>query len=208
MDETHFSGLLDVQERHRTDPMTFSIPRSEVRRSLEPGSRVKLFFGVGSGDPPPAERMWVEVTQVRGERYVGELANEPVVIADLRLDDEVVFGPEHVAAIWRESLHEPRLDQFAIVSAAVWQGGAVPSRAIRVEPPDTAFSGWIIFAEEDPVHPRDDLAGFEPVNHQALTDRFRSIDSIEDEPAGTAWRWDDIELEWVRDVPPPGMRTG
>jgi hypothetical protein len=204
MDETHFTGLLDAEERHRADPFTFSIPRSDVRRSLVPGSRVKLLFAAGSGDPPPAERMWVELTAVRGERYVGRLANLPVAITDLQPGDEVAFGPQHVAAIWRETEHEPRPDQFAIVSSRICMGDAMPSRAVRLDPPDTSFSGWTVFAAGDPAWPPDDLAGFEPISHQALTERFRAFDSIEDEPPGIAWRWDVAELEWVRDVQPPG----
>jgi hypothetical protein len=58
----------------------------------------------------------------------------------------------------------------------------------------------LTFAADDPVRPPDDLIGFEPVSHQELTGRFRSFDSIEDEPPGTSWRWDAAELEWVQDV--------
>lgn len=200
MDAAHFSGLLDAEQRHRADPMTFSIPRSDIRRSLEPGSRVKLLFAAGTGDPPPAERMWVEVTQVQRERYVGRLANEPVAIVDLTLGDEVTFGPEHVAAIWRETGHEPSPGQYAIVSSRVWRDGVIPERAIRMETPDPQASGWIVFAAADPGWPPDDLAGFEPVTHAALTDRFRAFDSVEDEPPGTAWRWDHDRSEWVGDA--------
>ena len=208
MNAAHFSGLLDAEERHRADPMTFSIPRSDIRRSLGLGSRVKLLFAVGTDDPPSAERMWVEVTQVLGKRYVGQLANEPVAIADLEFGDEVTFGPEHVAAIWRETGHEPGPEQYAIVSSRVWQDGAIPERTIRMDTPDPSASGWILFAADDPGWPPDDLAGFEPVTHAALTDRFRVFDSVEDEPPGTAWRWDHGRSEWVSDAhgvtPDPG----
>jgi hypothetical protein len=52
-------------------------------------------------------------------------------------------------------------------------------------PPDDQFSGWFLFAAGDPLIPPDDLSGFEPVNHHELTSRFRSFDSIEDEPPET-----------------------
>jgi hypothetical protein len=194
-----FSGLLDAEERHRADPLTFSIPRSDVRRSLSVGSRVKLLFGLGAGQPPSAERMWVEVVAVHGSRYLGRLDNEPVAIADLELGAEVSFGPEHVAAIWRETGDEPTTAQYAIVSSRIWRDGALPQRAYRIATPDPAASGWLLFAADDPAWPPPDLAGFEPVDHAALTDRYRSFDSVEDEPVGTAWRWDEAALEWIAD---------
>ena len=69
-DDSSFSGLLDAEVRHRADPDSFSIPRSDVRHALVPGDLVKLLFGVGPGDPPPAERMWVEVLEAEAGRYV------------------------------------------------------------------------------------------------------------------------------------------
>lgn len=199
-----FSGLLDAEERHRASPETFSIPRSEVRRHLAPGSLVKLLFGAGEGHPPPAERMWASVLDVAGDRYVGRLENEPVDILDLHLGDLVRFGPEHVAAIHRPTPMDPRPDQFAIVSSRIWRDGSPPARAARMPSPDSAFSGWVLFAAGDPATPPDDLRGFEPVAHAWLTDRYRSFDSIEDEAPGSAWRWDGRQLEWTRvDGPAP-----
>ena len=193
-----FSGLVDAEERHRENPRTFSIPRSDVRAALAVGDRVKLLFGVGGGSS--TERMWVEVTEVVGARYVGRLDNEPVAIVDLRAGDLVEFGPEHVAAIWREVPDAPTQSQFAIVSSRVWRQGQPPVRAARMAPPDPSFSGWLVFAVEDPLMPDERLSGFEPVTHVALLERFRSLDSIEDEPPGTEWRWDEPEVEWRRVV--------
>lgn len=178
--------------------MSFSIPRSELRRTLRPGSIVKLLFGFGAGDPPPAERMWVEVLRVDGDEYVGRLDNEPSAISDLKLNDHVRFGPEHVAAVWRELPHAPRPEQFAFVSTRVWRDGAWPARLVRMPPPDDQFSGWFLFADGDPLVPPHDLSGFEPVNHHELTQRLRVFDSVEDEPPDTEWRWDADALEWVR----------
>jgi hypothetical protein len=191
-----FSGLMDAEQRHRENPWTFSIPRSDVRRGLVAGDRVKLLFGVGTGSS--TERMWVEVTEVVGGRYLGRLDNEPVAIVDLRAGDRVEFGPEHVAALWRDVPDAPAESQFAIVSSRVWREGQPPVRAARMTPPDPSFSGWLVFAAEDPRMPDQRLSGFEPVTHFALLERFRSLDSIEDEPPGTEWRWDEPDVEWQR----------
>jgi hypothetical protein len=200
-DDTRFSGLLDAEERHRQDPDSFSIPRSDVRRTLAPGDLVKLLFGAGSGDPPTAERMWVMVLEANVGRYLGRLDNEPRAISDLPLGAQVRFGPEHVAAIHREAPQDsPTPEQFAIVSDDVWRAGVRPARAVRLPAPDDSFSGWVVFGSPDASAPPADLAGFQPVSHQALTDRYRSFDSIEVEPVPSAWRWDPQELEWQPDT--------
>jgi hypothetical protein len=81
------------------------------------------------------------------------------------------------------------------VSSRVRQGGTLPRNAVRTDPPDAAFSGWVVSGPDEPAWLATDLAGFEPVSHQELTERFRSFDSVEDEPPGTAWKWDEAELE-------------
>ena len=77
-----------------------SRPRSDVRRALVVGDRVKLLF---VGSDLSTERMWVEVTDVVDGRYVGRLANEPISVTEVRSGDHVGSGPEHVAAILRET---------------------------------------------------------------------------------------------------------
>jgi hypothetical protein len=57
-------------------------------------------------------------------------------------------------------------------------------------PPDEMFSGWFLFAADDPIPPPDDLRGFVPINHDQVTSRFRIFDSIEEEPPETDWQWD------------------
>jgi hypothetical protein len=196
LEDSRFSGLLDAEQRHRAEPDTFSIPRSDVRASLRPGDLVKLLFGFGGGDQPPCERMWVEVLEVGGDGYVGRLDNTPQVISDLEPGARVAFVPRHVAATYRRSGDTPRPEQFAIVSHQV-RDGARPSHAARVPAPDPQFSGWVVAADGDPALPPTDLAGFGPLSHDELVSRFRSFDSIEDEPVGTSWSWDAGALEWT-----------
>jgi len=200
-EDSRFSGLLDAEQRHRVAPDSFSIPRSDVRQALVPGDLVKLLFGVGAGDPAPAERMWVEVLEAEAGRYVGRLENEPQAISDLQIGARIAFGPEHIAATYHEPNEtSPTAEQFAIVSDQVWIRAERPVRAVRMPRPDVSFSGWVLFGPSDPPTPPPDLAGFQPVSHQALTDRYRAFDSIEDEPPLSAWRWDPQGLEWQREA--------
>ena len=83
--------LLDGEELQRPD--TFEIPPRALRHALVPGDLVKLLFEIVDppDDAPPAERMWVKVAQVIADRYVGTLANHPVVITSVALDSPIEF---------------------------------------------------------------------------------------------------------------------
>ena len=93
--------LLDGEELHRSYPDTFDIPPHNLRHVLVPGDLVKLLFEIVDppDDAPGAERMWVKVAQVIGERYVGTLANQPVAITSVALDSPIEFEPHHVIDI-------------------------------------------------------------------------------------------------------------
>jgi uncharacterized protein YegJ (DUF2314 family) len=66
---------------------------------------VKLLFAVVDPEKgrPTAERMWVQVTEVAADRYVGSLANDPSVITTLTHGSRVEFRPQHVIATWDAS---------------------------------------------------------------------------------------------------------
>jgi len=93
------SGL----ERHRAHPVSFEIPDVRDKAAIRPGDRVKLMWSVKRF---PGERMWVTVTNRKGDRLVGILDNLPVFvymspgepvsfhiddIVDCILEDEGVF---------------------------------------------------------------------------------------------------------------------
>jgi hypothetical protein len=86
--------LFDVVERHKAYPRTFLIPSPVERESLRPGDMAKLLFA-------GFERMWVEVKICKDGRYVGILANRPVMawLSKVEQGDRIEFGPEHVADI-------------------------------------------------------------------------------------------------------------
>ena len=86
--------LSNVEETAKANPKTFKIPSRKDRKTLKPGDHAKLIFC-------EEERMWVKVTGVEGNRYLGELDNEPIVLTSLTLGDAVVFGPEHICQLHR-----------------------------------------------------------------------------------------------------------
>lgn len=127
-------GLQNVEASHREAPRTFSIPRSDQRSRLNVGDLVKLVF---EADRPSAkgftaERMWVEVREIRPSGFVGALDSQPSFISNLQPGDQVEFGPEHVAAL-RSSASglELPFGQFALVSRDVAEGESWPAEAYR-----------------------------------------------------------------------------
>lgn len=192
--------LLDAEAARRAAPRSFSIPRRAVRDSLKPGDLVKLLFVVG---PPvqgvEVERMWVEVLEGADGGYVGRLDNKPGSARNLKAGDRVSFRPEHVAA--RDAPEGDPLyldpDTLVIVSRRVWEDDAWPRRLERHDVPDPQFSGWIVFAGDEPPSYVADIENFAPVGQAELFDRFRVLDSGLEGPVGTTMAWDDAALEFV-----------
>ena len=99
--------LVSAEERHAAHPATFLIPAKTERERLVPGAAAKLLFHIetkeaGTVIDSGVDRMWVIVRTVTPEgRYVGVLDNDPRQSEglNLRAGDDIVFGPEHVAAI-------------------------------------------------------------------------------------------------------------
>lgn len=88
--------LADVEDRNRQSPDTFRIPEADDRDNVPIGAYVKLIFN-------EAERMWVKLHRriCIDEKivYVGELANDPVIVTELTAGDEVTFEPKHICDI-------------------------------------------------------------------------------------------------------------
>lgn len=191
--------LANAEAAHRAAPRTYSIPRRIVRETLRPGELVKLGFVI---DAPVAtlegERMWVQVVEVIDGRYRGRVDNEPRHLAHLRPGDWIEFGPEHVIA--REAgpddalYTDPAL--FAVVSRRVWDADEWPSRVERREIPDPEFSGWFVFAGNEPPEFLADATNFLPVPAANLFDRFRVLDSALEGPVGSRLDWSDVDAEY------------
>ncbi len=83
-------------ERNREYPDSFWIPDEDWKAEVVPGMKVKLIFEMSDGY---GERMWVEVTGVKGHRLAGRLSNTPAFIPRLGPGDKIKFRREHVIDI-------------------------------------------------------------------------------------------------------------
>lgn len=98
--------LVSAEQRHAAHPETFEIPSKADRETLVPGAAAKLLFHIETREANRVidrgvDRMWVIVRAVGPDGYVGVLDNDPGRSEGLNLHegDDIVFGPEHVAAI-------------------------------------------------------------------------------------------------------------
>lgn len=90
--------LLDGEAQNARHPDTFHIPTRSRREGLAAGEIVKLCF-VPDDDRAP-ERMWVIVTGLEDDGYVGTLDNDPYGIDELSADEVVEFAPRNVIDVY------------------------------------------------------------------------------------------------------------
>lgn len=82
------SGL----ESHLKYPDSFEVPDDLAKADLRPGDRAKLMWSVKR---MPGERMWVTITERRGDRLVGTLDNW-AIFAFLHPDETVKFHVDDI----------------------------------------------------------------------------------------------------------------
>jgi len=76
---------------------TFELPSRENLLNIKIGNYVKLIFGLN--EKSEKERMWVEVTDIKGTYGYGKLANTPIFITTLSYGDRIKFHLGDVIAI-------------------------------------------------------------------------------------------------------------
>jgi hypothetical protein len=189
------------------NPYTFYKPSAEAVALLRPGNRVKLIFEFDSDDPeaPRAERMWVRISRIEGDRFYGVLRNDPLYIRDLQDGDPVEFEARHII---QSNVDDPRGDPTArywprcFVTKRVLEGGA-RARYLYREAPDTKEdSGWRILAGDETDEYMDDPANAAYVSLGAVLGKDDSFVHLLDTPAPCAY-WRDTESEAFRPTDPP-----
>ncbi|QIN95311.1 hypothetical protein DLP3_148 [Stenotrophomonas phage vB_SmaS_DLP_3] len=95
--------LEDCIQRNKEHPLSFLIPSRDEVKSLKKDDIVKLIFNHPEGVPLPNERMWVIIHTVDGDKFTGELNNDPLTFdpLDLKDTDMVEFEGKHIAGFVR-----------------------------------------------------------------------------------------------------------
>lgn len=109
--EKDYWELRDGEKCHSDNPDTFWIPELEKRESLKRGDAAKLIFDIECDDKGKiiiqGERIFVIVSEVVGNKYIGILDSQPACIEKgqddiyLCFGAEIPFEPRHVVDIAR-----------------------------------------------------------------------------------------------------------
>lgn len=100
-------SLENVQVEHQKNPRHFLIPSQEEINQLKLGDQVRLIFVLDTvlENGCRAERMWVELTEIRNGKFKGRLTNQPAYITSIQLGDELDFAREHIASLMVPTLN-------------------------------------------------------------------------------------------------------
>ena len=121
---------------------------------LDPTDEVKLIFEFDSDDPeaPNAERMWVEIKEISGQKFIGLLDNDPVYIDDLACGDPVTFEEKHIIQVSIDDPVPSKTDKYlsrCLVTHRVLHEGAPVGYLYREEPDTDDDSGWRILSGDE-----------------------------------------------------------
>lgn len=173
-------------------PYTFYKPSAEAIALLRPGNLVKLIFAFESDDPaaPGAERMWVKISRIEGDRFYGTLDNDPRYIRDLEDTDPVQFESRHII---QTDLDDPRGDPTAryrprcFVTRRVLEDGVRVGYLYRESPDSKDDSGWRILCGDETDEYMDDPGNIAYVSLGAVLTRDDSFRDLLDTPAPCAY---------------------
>lgn len=139
--------LEDAQKIADEFPYTFHKPSKVVVSQLKEGNQAKLIFVFESDDPeaPRAERMWVEITEVREGMFSGYLDNEPAYIKDLKHKDQIEFCECHIIDTDIDdpvpSITDKYIKRCFVTNNVLYEGQLV-GYFYREEPDRDDDSGW------------------------------------------------------------------
>ena len=121
-------ALESGEARHAAAPKSFWIPDRQHRESLRPGLGAKLIFSIQVEEDNGSisietERMWVVVSEVVDDGYVGLLDNQPSCLDPdgeqyLVQGAEIPFRPEHV--INTDVIPPDALERMTLTPTRLW----------------------------------------------------------------------------------------
>jgi hypothetical protein len=176
------------------NPRSFSIPRSDQRRSLRVGDTAKIVLEASRPTAGlSAERPWVLITEVGNGGYKAKIDNVLVLFPSLN-DATLDILPEHIISVNLPDEYVLPFGKSCLASAAVLQDTAWPQRLVRVAPVDDGDSGWRIFAAGESL-----ADASQPASCDGVISQYQVLDSVMDEPGLERWVWDASANEYARE---------
>ena len=196
--------LEDAQKIADEFPYTFYKPSHEVVSLLQKGNQAKLIFEFESNDPeaPRAERMWVEITKVRGDVFKGYLDNDPAYIKDLKYKDPISFNACHIIDTDLDDTVPSIVDKYikrCFVTNNILYDDETVGYLYREDPDQENDSGWRMNTGTESDEYMEDSNNISYVSLGAVLRQDNSIIHLLDREAGCAFSRDEngqfVELE-------------
>ena len=173
-------SLEDVQAKHQKNPRHFLIPSQEEINQLKPGDQVRLIFVLDTvlENGCRAERMWVELTEIRDGKFKGRLTNQPAYITSIQLGDELDFAREHIA-----SLMVPQLNLDTQKGAIITKDCFLRCEinwAVHDVPHNPQDSGWQFFTGYESQEDLDDPSKITIISLEAALDIEPLLETVLD----------------------------
>lgn len=191
-------SLGNAEERNAEAPRSFFIPSRTEREGLRPGEIAQLMFVLAepADGEPSAERMWVQVRERQGARYVGALDSQPAVITTVGPGDLVEFGPEHVIRLLEDW---PLLEKKVFVSRRSHEDDVRPGFLYREAPDNEQDSGWRALVGDESDDEVDDPGSILLQSLGFLLDRWPELRPVlETDDESSEWAWDTGAARFVR----------
>jgi len=181
---------------------TFFKSPPETIALVKPGDVVKLIFVFDSEDPdaPRAERMWVLVDSIEPDgRFIGRLNNHPSWIADLKLDDQVIFDSSNIINTEHDNDDNlvERYIKRCFVTNRILKDGARVGYLYREEPDNEKDSGWRFTANDESDEYMDDSENIAFVSIGAVLSKDDAFIHLLDSPVGSSFAFDSRTQSFV-----------
>lgn len=173
-------SLENVHAEHQKNPRHFLIPSQEEINQLKLGDQVRLIFVLDTvlENGCRAERMWVELTEIRDGKFKGRLTNQPAYITSIQLGDELDFAREHIA-----SLMVPPLNLDTQKGAMITKDCFLRREinwAIHDVPHHPQDSGWQFFTGFESQEDLDDPSKITIISLEAALDMEPLLETVLD----------------------------
>lgn len=196
--------LEDAQKLADEFPYTFHKPSKEVVSQLKAENQAKLIFEFESDDSeaPRAERMWVEITEVKNGVFSGYLDNEPAYIKDLKHKDPIEFLECHIIDTDIDdpvpSITDKYIKRCFVTNNVLYEGRQV-GYLYREEPDYDDDSGWRFTAGDETDEYMEDSDNSSYVSLGAVLREDDGCLALLDREAGVAFAKDEkgnfVELD-------------
>lgn len=195
----------DVTEIAKDAPYTFYLPSEQIIKRIAPGNVVKLMFScdIKNENSWSAERMWVLVTEIKGDSFKGTLDNDPSYIPDLKYQDIIEFQSIHI--MQTDLNDEPgiveKFNPRCYVTSQVLNEG-MPVHQLYWEQPKESeenYSGWTLTSGKESGEYLNEPSNWHFVSLGAILnkcDRFISLLDIKD--SEHEFIWDEAKSEYTK----------